>query len=151
MQPVAKVLSVGLSDLVSPGNASLRRAGFQVVAATCLEEACEACQSWLFDVVVVGHTLSDRVKALLLRRVKADFHLPVVLITGGPFLHCDRADAYIRADAPAEDLFQAITQLTAQSAGQQLLKGFEELADQDLGGHQETEAIGEPLAVGSRQ
>lgn len=67
MQPVANVLSVGLSDLVSTRNASLRRAGFEVVAVTSLEEAREACESWLFDVIVVGHTLSAREKALLIR------------------------------------------------------------------------------------
>jgi len=147
MQPVADVLSVGLGDLVSPGNASLRCAGFQVVAATCFEEACEACESCSFDVVVVGHTLSAGEKALLLRRAKADFHLPVVLITRGRFLHCDRADAYVRADAPVQDLLHAITRLTAQCAGQRLVEDFEESADRDLRGQQKKEAIGGRLAV----
>jgi Amino acid permease len=72
------------------------------------------------------------------RRAKANFHLPVILITGSWFLDSNRADAYVRADAPAEDLFHAITQLTGQCAGQQFLKGFEELADRDLGGQQNT-------------
>jgi DNA-binding NtrC family response regulator len=138
MQPAANVLSVGLSDLVSTRNATLRRAGFEVVAATSLEEAFAACESWLFDVIVVGHTLSAREKALLLRRAKADFHLPVILITGSWFLDSNRADAYVKADAPAEDLFHAITQLTAECAGQRFLKGFEELADRNLGGQQNT-------------
>jgi hypothetical protein len=40
-----------------------------------------------------------------------------------------------------------ITELTAQGAGPQLLKDFEESADQDLSGQQKKEAIGEPLAV----
>ncbi len=79
-------------------------------------ETGEACESELFDVVVIGQILSAKEKTLLIHRIKTDFHLPVVLITGGRVPNC-RADAYVRSDAPAEDLFQAITQLTAESAG----------------------------------
>ncbi len=116
MWPVANVLSVGLSDLVSTRNAALRRAGFEVVAAASLKEAAEACESGLFDVVVIGQTLSAKEKTLLIHRIKADFHLPAVLMTGGPSPSCP-ADAHVRADAPAENLFQVITQLTAECAG----------------------------------
>lgn len=115
MWPVASVLSVGLSDLVSTRNAALRRAGFHVVAASSLKETAEACESGSFDVVVIGQILSAKEKTLLIHQIKADFHLPVVLMTGGASPHC-RADAYVRAEAPAEDLFQAIAQLTAQRA-----------------------------------
>jgi DNA-binding NtrC family response regulator len=116
MQPVASVLSVGLSDLVSTRNAALRRAGFHVVAASSLKETAEACESGSFDVAVIGQILSAKEKTLLIHQIKADFHLPVVLMTGGASPHCP-ADAYVRADAPAEDLFQAITQLAAECAG----------------------------------
>jgi DNA-binding NtrC family response regulator len=105
------VLSVGLSDLVSTRNASLRRAGFQVVAAASFAEADEARTSQTFDVVVVGHTLSSEEKVRLLRRFSRDVHIPVVLITGRPFLTCDQADSYIGAGAPMKDLCDAITQL----------------------------------------
>ncbi len=115
MRPVVNVLSVGLSDLVSTRNAALRRGGFGVVSAASLQETGEACESELFDVVVIGQILSAKEKTLLIHRIKTDFHLPVVLITGGRVPNC-RADAYVRSDAPAEDLFQAIAQLTAQCA-----------------------------------
>ena len=115
MRPVVKVLSVGLSDLVSTRNAALRRGGFWVVSAASLQETGEACESELFDVVVIGQILSAKEKTLLIHRIKEDFNLPVVLITSGRLPNCP-ADAYVRADAPAEDLFQAIAQLTAQCA-----------------------------------
>jgi len=68
------------------------------------------------SMLVIGQILSAKEKTLLIHRIKTDFHLPVVLITGGRVPNC-RADAYVRSDAPAEDLFQAITQLTAECAG----------------------------------
>ncbi len=113
MRSVANVLSVGLSDLVSTRNAALRRAGFRVVSAASLQETGEACESELFDVAVIGQILSAKEKTLLIHRIKTDFNLPVVLITGGRLPNC-RADAYVRPDAPPEDLFQAIAQLAAE-------------------------------------
>jgi DNA-binding NtrC family response regulator len=107
------VLSVGLSDLVSTRNASLRRAGFQVVAAASFAEAREACGSQAFDVVVVGQTLSSEEKVRLLRRFTRGARIPLVLITGRPFLTCDRADSYISSDAPIKVLCDAIAQLSA--------------------------------------
>ena len=115
MRSVTNVLSVGLSDLVSTRNAALRRAGFRVVSAGSIQETGEACKSELFDVAVIGQIFSAKEKTALMHRVKKDFHVPVVLITGGRMPNC-LADAYVRADAPAEDLFQAIAQLTAQCA-----------------------------------
>lgn len=115
MWSATNVLAVGLSDLVSTRNAALRRAGFRVVSASSVHETGEACKSELFDVVVIGQIFSAKEKTLLIHRIKEDFHLPVVLITGGRMPNCP-VDAYVRADAPAEDLLQAIAQLTVQYA-----------------------------------
>ena len=119
------VLSVGLSDLVSTRNAWLRRAGFQVVAASSFAEAGEACGSQAFDVVVIGHTLSSEEKVRLLRRFGRDARIPVVLITGKPFLTCDQADSYISCGAPIQDLCDAIAQLAADG---QVLKAHSRTA-----------------------
>jgi hypothetical protein len=105
------VLSVGLGDLVTPRNAALREAGFEVVAATCLEELAQHCDSVRFDAAVVGYAFSIPEKALFVRCIQGVFRLPVVLISDGPPVFSITADKHICVDAPAEDLVRAITQL----------------------------------------
>jgi DNA-binding NarL/FixJ family response regulator len=108
----ARVLSVGLGDLVSCRDAALRRAGFEVVAAICLEDLVHACTSARFDVAIVGYAFSVQEKARFVRCLQGVFQLPVILITGRPqYLAAIRADSYIHMDAPLSDLVCAVSQL----------------------------------------
>ena len=107
----AKVLSVGLGDLVSARNAALRVAGFEVVAAISLEDVFRQCGSRHFDVAIVGHGFSIQEKAEFMRCIRGVFRLPVILIAEGQLLASLRADSHIGVDAPTEDLVCAIQHL----------------------------------------
>ena len=111
MSLFAKVLSVGLGDLVSARNAALRMAGFEVVAAISLEDVFQQCGSGHFDVAIVGHGFSIQERAELVRCIREIFRLPVILIAGGQRLASLRADSHIAVDAPTEDLVCAIQEL----------------------------------------
>jgi hypothetical protein len=110
----AKVLSVGLGDLVSSRNASLRTVGFEVVAATSFVEVVQQCSAIRFDVSIVGHAFSLLEHTEFVRCLQGIFHLPVILITEGPALNSLRADLHVQVDAPLQDLIWAIGQLSGE-------------------------------------
>lgn len=107
----AKILSVGLGDLVSARNAALRVAGFEVVAAISLEDVFQQCGSCRFDVAIVGHGFSIQERAEFVRCLRRVFRLPVILIAEGQILASLHADSHIAVDAPTEVLVCAIQQL----------------------------------------
>jgi len=107
----AKVLSVGLGDLVSARNAALRMAGFEVVAAVSLEDVFQQCGSGRFDVAIVGHGFSVQERAQFVRCFRGVLRLPVILIAEGQFLASLQADSHLDVSAPPEDLVCAIQQL----------------------------------------
>jgi DNA-binding NarL/FixJ family response regulator len=107
----AKVLSVGLGDLVSARNAALRMAGFEVVAALSLEDVFQQCASGHFDVAIVGHGFSIQERAEFVRCIRGVFRIPVILIAEGQVLASLHADSHIDVGAPTEDLVGAIQQL----------------------------------------
>lgn len=108
----AKILSVGLGDLISCRNAALRTAGLEVVAALCLEDVARACTSCRFDVAIVGYAFSVLEKAQFVRCLQGVFRLPVILITGrSQYLAAIRADSYVPMGAPFRDLLRAVQQL----------------------------------------
>jgi len=107
----AKVLSVGLGDLVSARNAALRMAGFDVVAAISLEDVFQQCGPGHFDVAIVGHGFSIQERAEFVRCIRGVFRLPVILIAEGQLLASMHADSHIDVDAPTEELVCAIQQL----------------------------------------
>lgn len=107
----AKVLSVGLGDLVSSRNAALRSAGFEVIAAISIEEIFQQCSPVRFDVAVVGHAFSIHERAEFVRCIQSVLRLPVILIAEGEVLTSIQADSHIRVDAPAEELVCAINRI----------------------------------------
>jgi DNA-binding NarL/FixJ family response regulator len=108
----AKILSVGLGDLVSCRETALRTAGFEVVAALCLQDLARACASVQFDVAIVGYAFSVPEKAQFVRCLQGVFRLPVILITSrSQYLASIRADSYVSIDAPFSDLLGAISEL----------------------------------------
>jgi len=107
----AKILSVGLGDLVSARNAALRMAGFDVVAAISLEEVFHQCGHGHFDVAIVGHGFSIQERAGFVRCIQGIFHLPIILIAEGQFLASMHADSHINVEAPTKDLVDAIQRL----------------------------------------
>jgi hypothetical protein len=111
MTSFAKVLSVGLGDLVSARNAALRMAGFDVVAAISLEDVFHQCGPGHFDVAIVGHGFTIQERAEFVRCIRGVFRLPVVLIAEGQFLASMHADSHVDVDAPTKDLVCAIQQL----------------------------------------
>jgi DNA-binding NtrC family response regulator len=116
-----KVLSVGLGDLVSCRNAALRVAGFEVVAAICLEDLAHACTSSRFDVAVVGCTFPIREKIQFVRCLQGVFRVPVILITGRTeYMASMRANSYIHMDAPLSDLLCAVNRLAGDPGPQPL-------------------------------
>jgi DNA-binding response OmpR family regulator len=108
----ARVLSVGMGDLVSSRNAALRSAGFQVVAAVCLEDVARACTSARFDVAIVGYAFSIQEKTQFVRCLQGVFRVPVILITGRTqYIATIRADSYVHMDAPLDELVCAVSRL----------------------------------------
>jgi hypothetical protein len=103
-----KILSVGLGDLVSARNAALRMAGFDVVAAICLEDIFHQCGSGRFDVAIVGHGFSIHEKAEFVRCIHGLFHLPVIVIAQGQWLASLHADSQVDVEASAEELICSI-------------------------------------------
>jgi hypothetical protein len=113
----AKILSVGLGDLVSCRDAALRTAGFEVVAALCLDDLAWACTSIQFDVAIVGYAFSIAEKDQFVRCLQGVFRLPVILITRrNQYLAAVRADAYVPMEAPLSDLLGAISQFAGDQA-----------------------------------
>jgi len=108
MASAAKVLSVGLGDLVSARNAALRTAGFEVVAAISIEDVFQECGPARFDIAIVGHAFSLHERAEFVRCIQGIFRLPVILIAEGEIFASIRADAQIGVDAPPKDLISAI-------------------------------------------
>ena len=108
MASAAKVLSVGLGDLVSARNAALRTAGFEVVAAISIEDVFQECGPARFDIAIVGHAFSIQERAEFVRCIQGIFRLPVILIAEGQIFASIRADSQIDVDAPPEDLISAI-------------------------------------------
>jgi hypothetical protein len=125
----ARILSVGLGDLVSCRNAALRTAGLEVVAALCLDDLARACTSAQFDVAIVGYAFSIPEKTQFVRCLQGVFQLPVILITGrSRYLASLRADSYVRMDAPFTDLLRAISQLVGDQEPRRLWSGREKTA-----------------------
>jgi hypothetical protein len=108
MTSSVKILSVGLGDLVSARNASLRMAGFDVVAAICLEDVFHQCGPGHFDVAIVGYGFSIRERAEFVSCIRGIFHLPVILIAKGQFLASLHADSQVDVEASVEKLIYAI-------------------------------------------
>ena len=108
MASAAKVLSVGLGDLVSARNAALRTAGFKVVAAISIEDVFQECGPARFDIAIVGHAFSIPERVGFVRCIQRIFRLPVILIAEGEIFASIRADSQIGVDAPPEDLISAI-------------------------------------------
>jgi hypothetical protein len=104
----AKILSVGLGDLVSARNGALRMAGFDVVAAISLEEVFHQCGHGHFDVAIVGHGFSIQERAGFVRCIQGIFHLPIILIAEGQLLASLHADSRVDVEASAEELVCAI-------------------------------------------
>ena len=120
MGPV-KVLSVGLGDLVSCRDASLRTAGFEVVTALCLGDLARACTCYRFDVAIVGYAFPIEEKAQFVRCLQGVFGLPVILVTKrNQYLAAVRADAYVPMEAPFSDLLSAISQFAGQQQPRRL-------------------------------
>jgi hypothetical protein len=125
----AKILSVGLGDLISCRNAALRIAGLEVVAALCLEDVARACACYSFDVAIVGYAFSVLEKAQFVRCLQGVFQLPVILITGkSQYLATIRADSYVPLDAPFRDLLRAVSQLAGDQEPRRLLPGRDKIA-----------------------
>lgn len=117
----AKILSVGLGDLVSCRNAALRTAGFEVASALCLEDLARACTTDRFDVAIVGYAFSVPEKAQFVRCLQGAFGLPVILITKrNQYLAAVRADAYVPMEAPFSDLLGAISQFAGDQKPRRL-------------------------------
>jgi hypothetical protein len=108
MASAAKVLSVGLGDLVSARNAALRIAGFEVVAAISIEDVFQECGPARFDIAIVGHAFSIHERTEFVRCIQGILRLPVILIAEGEIFAGMRADSQIGVDAPPEDLISAI-------------------------------------------
>ena len=111
MDSSEKILSVGLGDLVSARNAALRLAGFDVVAATSLEDVFHLCRSHQFDVAIVGHAFSLAERAEFVRCIQRDFSLPVILIENGQVMASLHADSHIHVNDSPEELVCAIKRL----------------------------------------
>jgi hypothetical protein len=108
----AKILSVGLGDLISCRNAALRTVGLEVVAALCLEDVARACTCYRFDVAIVGYAFSISEKDQFVHCLQGVFQLPVILIIGrSQYLASIRADSYVSIDAPFTDLLGAVSRL----------------------------------------
>jgi hypothetical protein len=103
-----KILSVGLGDLVSARNATLRMAGFDVVAAISLEDVFHQCGPGHFDVAIVGHGFSIQERAEFVRCIHGFFHLPVIVIAQGQLLASLHADSQVDVEASAEELIGSI-------------------------------------------
>ena len=108
MTSSVKILSVGLGDLVSARNATLRMAGFDVVAAISLEDVFHQCGPGHFDVAIVGHGFSIQERAEFVSCIHGIFHLPVIVIAKGQFLASLHADSQVDVEASAEELIYAI-------------------------------------------
>jgi len=113
----AKVLSVGLGDLVSARNTALRMAGFDVVAAVSLEDVFQQCGPGHFDVAIVGHGFSLHERAEFVRCIRGVFRLPVILIGEGQLLASLQADSHLDVSAPTEDLVCAIQHIDIKGFG----------------------------------
>lgn len=125
----ARILSVGLGDLVSCRESALRTAGFEVVSALCLQDLARACSSSQFDVAIVGYAFSIGEKAQFVRCLQAVFRLPVILITArSQYVPAVRADSYVPMDAPFSDLLGAISQLAGDQQPRRLWLDQEQTA-----------------------
>jgi hypothetical protein len=111
MSTSGNILSIGLGDLVSARNASLRTAGFEVTAAICLEDVFRLCGSSHFDLAIVGHAFSIAERAEFVRCIKGDFFLPVILIEDGQALASLHPDSHIHVNDSPEELIYAIERL----------------------------------------
>lgn len=108
MTSSVKILSVGLGDLVSARNATLRMAGFDVAAAISLEDVFHQCGFGHFDVAIVGLGFSIQERAEFVSCIRGIFHLPVILIVKGQFLASLHADSHVDVEASVEELVCAI-------------------------------------------
>jgi DNA-binding NtrC family response regulator len=125
----ARILSVGLGDLVSCRDAALRTAGFEVVSALCLEDLARACTADRFDVAIVGYAFSIGEKAQFARCLQGVFQLPVILITGrSQYLASICADSYVFIDAPFSDLLGAICRLAGDQKPRRLWSDQDKVA-----------------------
>jgi hypothetical protein len=86
-------------------------AGFDVVAAICLEEVFQQALPNRFEVAIVGHGFSLREKAEFVRCIQKVLRLPVILIAEGQLPGSLRADVQVAVDAPKEILVWAINHL----------------------------------------
>jgi hypothetical protein len=83
-------------------------AGFNVVAAICLEDVFHQCGPGHFDVAIVGHGFSIHEKAEFVRCIHGFFHLPVIVIAQGQWLASLHADSQVDVEASAEELICSI-------------------------------------------
>ena len=108
MTSVIKILCVGLGDLVSARNATLRMAGFDVVAAISLEDVFHQCGHGHFDVAIVGLGFSLQERAEFVRCIQGFFYVPVILIAQGQLLASLHAASHVDVEASVEELICSI-------------------------------------------
>lgn len=110
------MLSVGKMDALFRRSRALMEAGFSVFSTDDPDQAVAVCQPATFDLAIVGHMLANRDKQRLVRHFREKCIVPVLLVVQGPFLTTLRADAYVSADKPINELVQTAQRLTANSA-----------------------------------
>jgi|GEM_PF-1419217 DNA-binding response OmpR family regulator len=109
--PSKKILSIGLGDLVTSRNLTLRSAGFEVLSATTLEDTGKACLSAKYDLAIIGCAFTNEERSALVRCVKGIFHLPVIIVADADCPRSLPADSYLQVDAPPESLLDAVRML----------------------------------------
>jgi len=90
-------------------------AGFDVVAAICLEDVFHQCGPGHFDVAIVGHGFPIPERAELVRCIHEFFHLPVIVIAQGQWLASLHADSQVDVEASAEELICSIQRVLEDS------------------------------------
>jgi len=90
-------------------------AGFDVVAAICLEDVFHQCGHGHFDVAIVGLGFSIQERAEFVRSIQGFFYVPVILIAQGQLLASLHAASQVDVEASAEELICSIQRVIEDS------------------------------------
>jgi DNA-binding NtrC family response regulator len=110
-----RALSVGKMEALAARSQALIAAGFSVFSTNDAAQAMAVCRKSDFDVAIVGHLLAASDKQKLVRYFRERCGIPVLLVTGGPFLTTMRADAYVPVNRPISELVQAAQEIAARA------------------------------------
>lgn len=110
--PLSRILCLSYDQSISEDRRqALKKAGFDVVATTVVEQACSLAHTQAFDALVIGHHFRDDQTCALIQEARHRWRAPVIVVTGLGADADSRADISVPILSGVVGLVRAVSQI----------------------------------------